>query len=118
MGERFLKRCTIAVLSVLLMSLLAPAFAQGMMTVHDHSDVHVLAAAHDAVHADQDTHHHGHDLDEHGNLAHVLDHLGASLTDFQSVAAVRVVQSVPPLGAVSLVPTAPSVFYRPPKRPL
>lgn len=85
------------------------------MSVQEHSDVHMLDAAHDAVQADHDAHHHGHDLDEHGNLAHVLDHLGATLTDSQSVAAVRVVQSIPPLAAVSLLPTAPPTFYRPPK---
>jgi hypothetical protein len=97
------------------MSLLAPAFAQGVITIHGHADERVPTTAHDAVPAARDTHHHGHDLDEHGNLAHVLDHLGANLNNFQSVAAVRVVQSVPSLTAVSRLPTAPAIFYRPPK---
>jgi len=104
--------CVISVLCVLLMSLLAPAFAQGIVAAHDRHDTHTLATA-----SDDDDHarHHGHDLGEHDNLAHVLDHLSAKLTDLPSVIVPGIAPLVRPEPAASIRHTAPPALYRPPR---
>lgn len=116
MTEKSLKRCAMAVLCVLLISLLAPAFAQGVASVHDHFDSHVSAAANDHVEDIHHPQHHGHDLEEHDNLAHMLDHLSAKLTDLPSAIAPGIAHFTPPESAASLLRTAPSSLYRPPRR--
>jgi ABC-type nickel/cobalt efflux system permease component RcnA len=115
MDEKFLRRCAITVLCVLLMSLLAPAFARGIVSAHDHADTHVHVADDDHPGAGHAGHQHGHDLEEHDNLAHVLDHLSAKLTDVPSLIVPGVAKFIVPDLAASLLQTAPSALFRPPR---
>jgi hypothetical protein len=115
MTDRMVKRCASAVLCVLLVSLLAPAFAQGAVTAHDQFEHHVTLTPSGDDAKDHHAHQHGHDLSEHDNLGHLLDHLTANLEPLPAIMAPDLSPTVSAKSAPSILSTTPSFLFRPPR---
>lgn len=110
-----LKRCAIAVLCVLIASLLGQAFAEGTAASHHHPGDHAVSVLGDDAGLEHRTHPHGHDLDEHDTLAHVLDHLSANLEQGVLTTSPGLARVVPPEPTAAILQTAPTFLYRPPR---
>lgn len=117
------KNIAAVLLVLLVMSWLAPSFgaAKARARVHDHA--HVLLQVVASV-SDQDHHEHhgdnhergpGHALEEHANLAHMLDHLPGKVAENSLVSASTLTQDrIPGMPSMSLLTTTLTPLYRPP----
>ncbi len=102
-------------LIVLLASFLSPAFAEGAAAGRHHApDAHAHAADHPGEHERHD-HHHGHALDAHDNLGHLLEHLPCKLVELAPLMPSGVAPFVRLEPSMSVTLATPSSLYRPPR---